>query len=359
MALHDSKLCGTCEVGSMRRIGADSRVRACFVLLTSIVVASRTNADPTFVTVGAANNPAYNGPDPIGVVTGRGSVPYEYRIAQTELTTGEWIEFLNTFSDVAAPHPFWPAVPNGYMGAVPDASWSGAGLRWQLVNEPNAARTSVYGISWRMAALYCNWLTNGKQSSTASLITGAYDTTTWGETIDEFGYTLYTDAEHRMPTATYFIPTFDEWLKAAHYDPDRYGPDQGGWWRFSNSSDSPPVPGPPGVGETSAGWEGPNSIELDLPVGSYASTQSPWGLLDTSGGAAEWCEDYYIPNFRYYDGSSAMYSDPNQIIEDVAWFGAAWPFDGAGLRLGSVVPSPGSLGICAIAVVALFRRKRT
>ncbi len=210
-----------------------------------------------------------------------------------------------------------------------------------------------------MAALYCNWLTNGKQSTTASLIPGAYDSTTWGETTDEFGSLLYTDAEHRLTTATYFIPTFDEWLKAAHFDPNRFGPDEAGWWRFSNSSDTLPVSGPPGVGETSAGWRGTNGAELDLPVGSYPDTQSPWGLLDTSGGVAEWHEDHYIPNYRYYGGSSTFFRDPNQIIEDITNFGATLRIGGGevGLRIGSTVPSPGSIVIWGVLVV-IIRRKR-
>ncbi|MBL9000834.1 MAG: hypothetical protein JNK25_06825, partial [Phycisphaerae bacterium] len=50
-----------------------------------------------FVTVGAPGNPAYAGPDNNNLVTGRGSVPYEFRIGRTEVTTAQWVEFYNAF----------------------------------------------------------------------------------------------------------------------------------------------------------------------------------------------------------------------------------------------------------------------
>ena len=45
--------------------------------------------------------------------------------------------------------------------------------------------------------------------------------------------------------ASGWIPTQDEWMKAAHYDPNRYGAGQGGWWLYSHRSDVAPVPGVP------------------------------------------------------------------------------------------------------------------
>ncbi|MBL9002355.1 MAG: hypothetical protein JNK25_14585, partial [Phycisphaerae bacterium] len=50
-----------------------------------------------FVTVGAPGNPAYSGPDVNQTVTGRGSVPYEYRLGRTEVTTAQWMEFYEAF----------------------------------------------------------------------------------------------------------------------------------------------------------------------------------------------------------------------------------------------------------------------
>lgn len=66
-------------------------------------------ADPSgiqFVTVGAPGNPAYAGPDPGHNVGGRGSVGYEYRIGLTEVTTGQWMEFMNAARARPDPIPY-------------------------------------------------------------------------------------------------------------------------------------------------------------------------------------------------------------------------------------------------------------
>ena len=50
-----------------------------------------------WVTVRDAGNAPYDRVDrsPFQRVTGRGSVNYEYRMGRTEVTTAQWVEFLN------------------------------------------------------------------------------------------------------------------------------------------------------------------------------------------------------------------------------------------------------------------------
>lgn len=67
----------------------------------------------------------------------------------------------------------------------------------------------VTGITWRDAARSCNWLHNGKAGGVEALVSGAYDTRTFGE--GPGGITI-TDAPRHLPGATFWIPTLDEWL---------------------------------------------------------------------------------------------------------------------------------------------------
>src|SRR5262245_54962445 len=77
-------------------IGGDIQRPVLWILALSWAATALGQGDPSgidFVTVGAPNNLAYNRDDPQGLITGRGSVPYEYRIGRYEVTTGEWLEF--------------------------------------------------------------------------------------------------------------------------------------------------------------------------------------------------------------------------------------------------------------------------
>jgi len=196
-----------------------------------------------WVTVGAPGNAAYPG-DKYGPLAGRGSVPYEYRIGRLEVTTGQWLEFVNTFINrTASGSDFGDAT---FWGARRDLS----GHRFELMpGFDNAALIPVYGISWRSAAMYANWLHNAKSSDLAAIASGAYDISTFSTNADG----TFNDQLTHSPGAKYWIPTLDEWIKAAHYDPARYGPGQPGWWEYANSSDVPPVSGLPGVGDTATG----------------------------------------------------------------------------------------------------------
>jgi hypothetical protein len=299
---------------------------------------------------------------------GRGVVDYQFRIARTEVTTGQWLEFLNTF----APRPM-PANIRALVGGSPNRnfiggpSWWGAGSieydpiagteRYALYDIPNAADVPVWGISWRMAAMYCNWLHNDKSSEWTALTSGAYDAGTW--TFNNI--TGYRDDLNHLPGARFYIPSLDEWGKAAFYDPNRYGQGQGGWWNRTDSSDDLPTPGFPGEpgATTSAGILGsPVFGESGLiPLGAYPGSQSPWGLLDTSSGAQEVVSEEINggAGFRIdvlaLGGAAGGPSDPRGLPFYLDGISRAFtggttsfpsPFDSTSLRLAAPIPLPGT-----------------
>ncbi len=313
-----------------------------------------------FVTIGAPGNAGYNGPDPNGWSTGRGSVGYEYRIGRMEITTGQWMQFVNTFSTQSNEMSFF-GEPN-HWGARPDPNYGGPGTRWILRGSPDAASFPIFGITWRDAAYYCNWLNNGQPTDWEGIQNGAYDASTF--TFNPDG--TFNDQRTHNPDARFWIPTYDEWIKATHFDPDRNGEEQPGWWLYPHQSDSPPVPGIPGEGETSVGVRLPNFAHLDIPLGSYPDTLSPWGLLDSTGGAMEWTEETFEERlrrreFRAADGAYAgdLPSDVNMLdrADEVAAFRPT-AHSAIGLRIASTIPAPGVLGVFVLGVPCFLRRRR-
>ncbi|GJQ29120.1 MAG: hypothetical protein HBSAPP03_10040 [Phycisphaerae bacterium] len=346
--------------------GQFSGVMAGVVGLLALPVAALAQPDPSgidFVTIRAPGNAAWDGtgvdePDPRAI--GRGSVGYEYRMGRYEVTTSQWVEFFNAAydrADAPLPHLF----PPGFWGAAGTTPNNPGRQRW-MVPSGNEMRP-VGDISWRMAAMYCNWLHNGKSSDRAAFLSGAYDVSTFGYTGP--GGDIFTDQSARSPGATYFIPTWDEWLKAAHYDPNKYGPNMGGWWNYSDSSNTAPVGGlPPSMGGTGEANYGYSAGAFTVPLGAYNVT-SPWGLYDVAGATSEWTETIRtLPvgqRFRVADGSYWGSAPGFSLADRVDLAGAEYPSIPVyefGFRVASVIPGVPTCAPLFALVAWLTVRKR-
>ena len=313
-----------------------------------------------FVTIGDVGNSGYDREDLFERDTiGRGGVGYEYRIAKTEVTTAQWAEFMNAVESAggtgAAFQPF-------FWGGFND------GTKWQVTD--GLGNNPLGGVSWRDAAIYCNWLHNDKSTTDLDAFrSGVYDVASF--TDQPGSNVLVNDQDARSPGAKFWIPSFDEWLKAAHWDPDKDGPGQGGWWLYNNGSDTQPTIGLPGEGETAAGLDFPFGEEFRIPLEAYPDTQTPWGLLDTSGGGVEWNEDWQPRRYkqrRLWQGNVAGQrtfnpDDPLDFSNDLAWvFGSDAPdfgFPYLSFRVASAVPAPG-VGVALVCGFPfLVQRRRT
>lgn len=343
---------------------ATARLLTCLVLgLGALAAPVRAQPDSNgyeWATITHPHNPAYSGFDPFGYVTGRGSVAYEYRLARTEVSTAQWLEFFNTFMGTATPPPHMRR-PRHWSAGL-DPTYQGPGVQYRLSGLANAGQTAGYGVTWRTAAMYCNWLHNNKSSDPAAVMTGAYDVSTFFDNPDG----TFTDQTTHSPDARYWIPTLDEWLKAAHWDPNHA--QNGGWWTYSNGSDIPLTYGPPpdfggdGTGQANAAFILPNFGEYNIPLGSYPNTPSIWGLLDIAGSGSEWTEGIQsgqLGMWRYHEGSRAGGTSGPDLVYGSGGSQSPWSISGNfNLRLASSVASPGVCGILGLSLCVLRGRTR-
>ncbi len=338
------------------------KTSAILTLTTAALLAATTTAladiDPLsgidFVRITHAGNTPWPGTGtPDDRTSGRGGVNYEYHIGRFEVTTAQWVEFFNAAYDRPVADRIPHLAPPSFWGGVPVTPNTPGGLRWQV--PAGNEMLPVGNISWRMAAIYCNWLHNNKSSAREAFLDGAYSVSTFGY----FG-NIFTDQAAHHPGARYWIPTWDEWLKAAHYDPHRYGEEQGGWWLYPNGTDTPLVYGPPGVevngqlAQANAGWwmSFPGYNPDLVPLGAYAEVTSPWGLFDVAGGSAEWTESILtgpgLPPTRFVDGSARAFGPlaRDALTQFSSDFPSFSPFD-LGFRIASSVPAPGTSALLA------------
>jgi hypothetical protein len=159
--------------------------------------------------------------------------------------------------------------------------------------DSNKPATSV---SWNEAARFVNWL----NTSTGGF--AAYKYTTNGVNDDialwTASDTLDYDASnpYRSKRATYVLPSYNEWYKAAYHSPS------GTYYDFANGSDTRPTAvtgGLSGAVYTQSGEASPTGpADID-----QAGGLSPYGVMGLGGNVFEWEESSF--NLSNNSGSSS------------------------------------------------------
>ena len=223
--------------------------------------------------------------------SGLGAVSRRFRIGRFEVTNGQYVAFLNA---VAA------SDPNGLFNELMTTSDRGGIIRsgvpgsFTYQPKPDFADKPVGSVSWFDAARFCNWLHHGRPAGPQGPGTtedGAYDMTLPGEQIT------------RVFGATWFLPTHDEWYKAAYYDPFDNAADASGtpdYWFYPTRSDVLPDQAlassngdvvNPGANVANyaqgADWNGENG---NVTTAGGCASESPWGALDLAGNINEMTE---------------------------------------------------------------------
>lgn len=216
-----------------------------------------------FTTVGNPGNP----PNLFGARP-TGSVPYVFRMGQHEIS--------RAMVDMAT--------TAGHLGITLDPmTYVPAGPR------PNMPATHV---SWNEAARFVNWMNASHGFSPAYKFAtqpgqAGYDA---NENIllwepGDGGYDAGNPFRNR--SARYFLPSEDEWYKAAYYDPNANN-GNGRYWNYATGSDAPPRRVASGTAAGTAvygqpDWRGPADV-------TQAGGLSPYGVMGMGGNVFEWQE---------------------------------------------------------------------
>jgi sulfatase modifying factor 1 len=250
----------------------------CFALaLSGIVPARAVTID--MVTVGDAGN--------VADTTGYGAVGYEYRIGKYEVTIGQYTDFLNAVAK-SDPHYLYDAsMASDLNTAGISRTGTSGGYTYSVIdNGGSSGNRPIANISWFCAARFANWMHNGQGSGSTE--TGAY--TLNGD--------FYGTAPGKNFGATFYIPTEDEWYKAAYYSPT-LNSGAGGYYTYATQSDTAPgnvvgsvanhanytVDGIYSV--TQSYWSSVSRNCLN-DVGAFTNSASYYGTFDQSGNLEEW-----------------------------------------------------------------------
>jgi formylglycine-generating enzyme required for sulfatase activity len=242
-----------------------------------------------FVTVTNAGNEAD--------FTGKGAVPYNFRIGKYEINNNQYCAFLNA---VAADDPkrlYSTEMDSSEHGGI---LRSGSPGEYHYTVKPGREHQPVVFVDFYDVLRFCNWLHNGQPSGSEDNSTtedGAYSLT---------AEALAAENVLRNANARYWLPSDDEWYKAAYHQPEELGGDPSNYWFFPNRSNDAPISEPPPGGINSAN-SCCDSERRAVNVGSYVQSISFYGTFDQAGNVQEWTEwtneFTYLRNRRVRGGS--------------------------------------------------------
>ena len=275
--------------------------------------------------------------------TGSGSVSYTYQISTYEVTVGQYTEFLNA---AASSDPY--GLYNDYMGTTALGGAfivrSGEDGSYTYTAVAGTENEPVRYVSYYDGIRLCNWMSNGQGSGDTE--TGSYDLS--------LGVNVT-----RTTSATWVIPSEDEWYKAAYYDPvnDVY-------YDYPNGSDD--VPTEPTDSTTTREmnfgddpyWNPDGGDREYFTEIGETTGASPYGVYDMGGNVQEWTDTFVAPSYRVTRGGEFMDGASSMRVTGQQPYDPTTEGDLLGLRLAYIVPEPTTFVLFSFGIPFLLRLRR-
>jgi len=256
------------------------------------------------VEVGYPGNPADTNVASDGT-SGYGAVSYAFHISEYKITNAQYAQFLNAVG-AADTNGLWVTSfvsdPHGGITRV------GVLGSYSYVADKAMGNKPVVFIDFWRACRFCNWLHNGMPTGAEHNTTtedGAYTLTAAG---------MAANTITRNPGARFFVPSENEWYKAAYYDPAKSG--TGGYWMYPfRSNTAPTVATCDALGNINnqtlnianynngAVWNGVTGNVTSVGSGGPGS-ESAFGVSEMGGNVWEWNETIIAPTLRGCRGGS-------------------------------------------------------
>jgi formylglycine-generating enzyme required for sulfatase activity len=276
-----------------------------------------------FVPIAGSTNPT----------SGYGIVNNDYRMGTYEISNDQWNKFKATY---------------GAVTGSPSTAYN---------SDPYFTGESVptNNVSWYEAAQFVNYLNTSTGHQVAYKFTGTQGTSGYALGVWQSGEAGYSASNpYRNSNAYYFLPTENEWVKAAYWNGTNLQ-------TYATIGDTTP---------TQAGWNYYKKGYATNPYGPWAATSGSQELNGTHnmmGNVWEWMEspyctgDYLSGSYRGLRGGSysSDFADYlasyyrniyNPSLDNV--------FVGIGFRVASV-PEPATIAVLSLGVLGILRRKRT
>ena len=243
-----------------------------------------------FVAIGNANN----ADDTTGNPNPAGKVEYNYQMGKFEVSR-----------DMVS-----KATTEGSLGiTMADMSSSGG----------NGVNRPATGVSWEEAARFVNWLNTSKGYQAAYNFTtsNVNDIISLWNVGDGFALGGSSENLFRHKNAPFWLPSMDEWYKAAYYDPGSMT-----YFDYPSSDGSIPTPVTSGMAPNTAVYGQPGTLDDPGPAEIMsAGGLSPYGIMGMAGNVFEMEETDFLLNndsglnFREYRGGSWGVSPVNAFAQ--------------------------------------------
>jgi len=281
-------------------------VSACLSLGITI---GNANITIDLVNVGNAGNPDDS--------TGYGGVAYEYAIGSYEVTIGQYTSFLNAVAATDV-HQLYdtPMGTNLNIAGIARTGVSGNYTYSVIDNAGSSANRPITFVNWLDAARFANWMANGQPTGVQETTTTENGAYALNGAMSGVGFARNLINPNTGLAASWYIPTGDEWSKAAYFDAS-----SGNYYDYPTQTYQGPGDTKGDAPGTTVGnsfnqanyYTGGYFSLIDDPiynsnenyltsVGAFSGSQSFYGTFDQGGNVAEWTDSIWSGRYELRGG---------------------------------------------------------